>query len=165
MMTRLVLGIGNVLMGDEGVGVHAIEFLRREAWPSDVDLVDGGTGGFHLLSFLSSDVPLVMIDATFDGQPVGTVSMLRPRYASDFPRALSAHDIGLRDLVEAAQLTGALPDIHLITVSIADIVPMCLTLSPAVAAALPAVREAVVAALGAPVTRRRHVTTEAAACA
>ena len=56
-------------------------------------------------------------------------------------------DIGLRDLVEAAQLTGALPDIDLVTVSIDEITPMHLTLSPAVQAALPAVREAVIAAL------------------
>ena len=105
MATRLVLGIGNVLMGDEGVGVRAIEFLEQETWPDGVCLLDGGTGGFHLLDYLSSDEPLVMIDATMDGQPAGTVTTLRPKYASDFPRALTAHDIGLRDLVEAAQLT------------------------------------------------------------
>jgi hydrogenase maturation protease len=147
MATRLILGIGNVLMGDEGVGVRAIEFLARETWPDGVCLLDGGTGGFHLLDYLSSDEPLVMIDATMDGQPAGTVTTLRPKYASDFPRALTAHDIGLRDLVEAAQLTGALPDIDLVTVSIDEIRPMHLTLSPAVQASLPAVRVAVRAAL------------------
>lgn len=147
MATRLVLGIGNLLMGDEGVGVRAIEFLQQDVWPEGVCLLDGGTGGFHLLDYLSSDEPLVMIDATMDGQPAGTVTTLRPKYASDFPRALTAHDIGLRDLVEAAQLTGALPDIDLVTVSIDAITPMHLTLSPPVQAALPAVREAVRAAL------------------
>lgn len=147
MARRLVLGIGNVLMGDEGVGVHAIEYLQRESWPADVELVDGGTGGFHLLDYLSAKEPLVMIDATFDGKPVGTVTTLRPKYARDFPRALSAHDIGLRDLVEAAQLTGALPDVHLITVSIGIIRPMEMVLSPMVEAALPAVALAVRAAL------------------
>lgn len=147
MATRLVLGIGNLLMGDEGVGVRAIEFLQQDVWPEGVCLLDGGTGGFHLLDYLSSDEPLVMIDATMDGQPAGTVTTLRPKYASDFPRALTAHDIGLRDLVEAAQLTGALPDIDLITVSIDEITPMHLTLSAPVQASLPAVREAVIAAL------------------
>lgn len=147
MARRLVLGIGNVLMGDEGVGVHAIEYLQRESWPADVELVDGGTGGFHLLDYLSAKEPLVMIDATFDGKPVGTVTTLRPKYARDFPRALSAHDIGLRDLVEAAQLTGALPDVHLIAVSIGIIRPMEMVLSPMVEAALPAVALAVRAAL------------------
>lgn len=147
MATRLVLGIGNLLMGDEGVGVRAIEYLQQDVWPEGVCLLDGGTGGFHLLDYLSSDEPLVMIDATMDGQPAGTVTTLRPKYASDFPRALTAHDIGLRDLVEAAQLTGALPDIDLVTVSIDEIKPMHLTLSAPVQASLPAVRDAVRAAL------------------
>jgi len=143
MPARLVLGIGNVLMGDEGVGVHAVEYLRRETWPSGVSIVDGGTGGFHLLEYLRDFDPIVMIDATTDGQPPGTVSVIRPRYASDFPRALTAHDIGLRDLIEAAQLGGPLPSIELITVSIAEIRPMTLSLSPEVAAALPTVRDVV----------------------
>ncbi|MEZ5288368.1 MAG: hydrogenase maturation protease [Vicinamibacterales bacterium] len=154
MADRLVLGIGNLLMGDEGVGVHAIEYLRGAGLPDDVNLLDGGTGGFHLLDVLSADAPLVMIDATMDGEPAGTVRTLRPRYACDFPRALSAHDIGLRDLMEAAQITGALPDVALITVSIDEIRAMDMTLSPAVASALPAVREAVVEALA----RQRALT-------
>lgn len=147
MAGRLVLGIGNILMGDEGVGVRAVEFLAGEAWPPDVTLLDGGTGGFHLLQYLRDFTPIVMIDATMDGQPAGTVRTFRPRHAADFPRVLTAHDIGLRDLVEAAQLTGVLPDIDLVTVSIDGIRAMDVTLSPAVEAALPAVRDAVRQAL------------------
>jgi len=143
MAGQLVLGIGNLLMGDEGVGVRAVETLQALTWPDDVTLVDGGTGGFHLLEYLRRYDRIVMIDATMDGQPAGTVSVIRPRFASDFPRALTAHDIGLRDLVEAAQLIGPLPPIDLVTVSIAEIRPMTLMLSPVVAAALPVVRQVV----------------------
>jgi hydrogenase maturation protease len=139
----LVLGIGNLLMGDEGVGVRAVERLQREAWPAGVTVVDGGTGGFHLLEYLQDFAPIVMIDATMDGRPAGTVGVLRPKYASDFPRALTAHDIGLRDLVESAVLLGPLPDITLVTVSIAEIKSMVMTLSPDVEAALPAVADLV----------------------
>ena len=71
------------------------------------------------------------------------MGVIRPRFASDFPPSLSAHDIGLRDLVEATALLGHLPDLHLVTVSIAEIVPMCLTLSPAVEEAVPRVAELV----------------------
>lgn len=147
----LVLGIGNLLMGDEGVGVHVVERLRRESWPPGVTVVDGGTGGFHLLEYLQEFSPIVMVDATMDGRPAGTVDVIRPKYASDFPRALTAHDIGLRDLVESAALLGPLPDITLVTVSIAEIKSMVTSLSPEVEAALPAVAALV----------RRTVTVEA----
>lgn len=135
----LVLGVGNVLMGDEGVGVHAVRELESRPRPANVTLLDGGTGGFHLLSHLSDYRRVLMIDATLDGKPPGTVSVIEPRYPSDFPRALSAHDIGLKDLVESASLLGTLPEVTLITVSVADLQPMQMTLSPTVAAALPRV--------------------------
>lgn len=141
MAPILVLGIGNLLMGDEGVGVHAIRAFEPERWPDGVTLVDGGTGGFHLLEYLQGYGSIVMIDATLDGQPAGTVSVLRPKYAADFPRSLTAHDIGLRDLIEATALLGRLPDVTLITVSIAEIRSMVITLSPEVAGAIPMVRQ------------------------
>ena len=140
MAPVLVLGIGNVLMGDEGVGVHAIAALEQEAWPGHVALLDGGTGGFHLLEYLQSYPSIIMIDATMDGEPAGSVAVLRPKYASDFPRSLTAHDIGLRDLIDATAMLGQLPDITLITVSIVEIKSMVMTMSPAVAAAIPRVR-------------------------
>jgi len=149
--TVLVLGVGNLLMGDEGVGVHAVRRLEQEGLPPGVALVDGGTGGFHLLSYLSDYETMVMIDATMDGRPAGTVSVIRPRYASDFPRTLSAHDIGLRDLVESAALLRSLPAIHLVTISIDAMQPMQMSLSPAIEASLPRVVETVrelVAGLG-----------------
>lgn len=126
-------------MGDEGVGVHAIRALEAETLPADVPLVDGGTGGFHLLSLFRDHNRMILIDATIDGAAPGTVRVLHPRFAGDFPRSLSAHDIGLRDLIEAAVLTGPLPRIDLITVSIPRINPMTLDLTPAVAAAIPEV--------------------------
>ena len=143
MSPTLVLGIGNVLMGDEGIGVHAVKALERDAWPAGVTLLDGGTGGFHLLEYLHDFPAIVLIDATLDGQPAGTVTVLRPKYASDFPRVLTAHDIGLRDLIEATVLTRPMPDITLITVSIETIQSMVLTMSPAVERSIPLVRQLV----------------------
>ncbi|CAG0986125.1 hydrogenase maturation protease [Anaerolineae bacterium] len=133
----LILGIGNLLLGDEGVGVHAAQHLAALPWPENVTVVDGGTGGFHLLSLFADHDILVLIDATLDDNPPGTVRELRPRFANDYPRTLSAHDIGLRDLVETAALTGAHPDVHLIIVSIRSVQNMSTELSPEVAAALP----------------------------
>ncbi|HSL23975.1 MAG TPA: hydrogenase maturation protease [Vicinamibacterales bacterium] len=139
MSRTLLLGIGNVLMGDEGVGVHVARRLEALGLPPNVHVLDGGTGGFHLLGELARYDPVVMIDATMDGQPAGTVSVIEPRYASDFPRTLTAHDIGLRDLIESATLLGQLPRMRLITISIDDMQAMQTTLSTPVAAAVPEV--------------------------
>lgn len=155
MTPVLVLGIGNWLMGDEGVGVHAVRHYGAGPLPPGVTALDGGTGGFHLLSYLQDFSRVVMIDATMDGAPDGTVTVLRPRYASDYPRALSAHDIGLRDLIESAALLGPLPDVDLITVSVSAVRPMSTDLSPAVRHALPLVL-ARVAALVARVPEAAH---------
>lgn len=137
----LILGIGNLLLGDEGVGVHAAWRLERESLPEGVSVVDGGTGGFHLLSLLRDFDPVLFLDATMDGAPTGTVTLRTPRFASDFPRVLSAHDIGLRDLLESATLIGELPSMHLITVSIGTDQPMSTGLSPPVLAAVDRVVE------------------------
>jgi hydrogenase maturation protease len=84
-----------------------------------------------------------MVDATLDDRPPGTVSVIEPRYASDFPKALSAHDIGLKDLVESAALLRMLPKVWLVTVSVASLQPMQMTMSPEVDASLPQVVTAV----------------------
>ncbi len=135
----LVLGIGNVLMGDEGVGVHVLRLLEQEPAAPGVRLLDGGTGGVNLLSEFEGVRAIVLIDATRDGRPAGTVTYLHPDRVGDLPRGLGAHDFGLKDLFAAAALLGHLPAIHLYTVSVETIEPMCTQLSPAVAAAVPEV--------------------------
>ncbi len=135
----LVLGVGNVLVGDEGVGVHAIRALEAGAWPPQVRILDGGTGGIHLLGLLHSSPRIILIDATRDGAPAGTVRQFRARVAGDLPTALGAHDLGLRDLIAAAALLGSLPEIEVVTVSVTELKSMVLELSPPVAAALPEV--------------------------
>ncbi|HQR45837.1 MAG TPA: HyaD/HybD family hydrogenase maturation endopeptidase [Thermoanaerobaculia bacterium] len=140
----LVLGVGNVLLGDEGVGVHAVRRLEEESWPPHVTLLDGGTGGFHLLSLFQEYDRIVLIDATMDGQPPGTVRVIRPRFASDYPKTLSAHDIGLKDLVESAALLGHAPDVVLIVVSVKTLPEgLLMEMTPDVAASLPRVAELV----------------------
>jgi len=114
----LILGIGNYLMGDEGVGVHVANRLLKENLPPDVDILDGGTGGFHLLSYFEGYDTLILIDATLDNNPNGTIRLIKPRFAQDFPKAMSTHDIGLKDMVSALQLMGKMPKIHLFVVSI-----------------------------------------------
>jgi hydrogenase maturation protease len=114
----LILGIGNYLMGDEGIGVHVANRLQNENLPENVDIVDGGTGGFHLLEYFETYESIILIDATLDSNPIGTIRLIKPRFAQDFPKAMSTHDIGLKDMVSALQLMGKMPIIHLFVVSI-----------------------------------------------
>lgn len=131
----LVLGVGNVLMGNEGVGVHALRLLEGMKLPGGVECLDGGTGSFQLLEPLSRAGRVIMIDATVDGAPVGTVRRLRPRFSSDYPSTMTAHDIGLKDVINVFYLMSAPADVTLYTVSIEQPEGVGLELAPEVAAA------------------------------
>ncbi|MGZ0014704.1 hydrogenase maturation protease [Yeosuana sp. AK3] len=133
----LVMGVGNYLMGDEGIGVHVIQHMSKLNLPEYVDILDGGTGGFLLLSCFQVYPTIIFIDATMDGKPAGTISLIRPKFASDFPSALSVHDVGLKDMVEAVYLMDKVPDIHLFTISIEELNPMTIALSQKVKDAIP----------------------------
>ena len=133
----LILGVGNYLMGDEGVGVHLIQELSKRELPEYLDILDGGTGGFLLLNCFEAYGTIIFIDATMDGQEAGTISLIQPKFAADFPSALSVHDVGLKDMIEAVYLMETKPKMHLLTISIAQVNPMTLELSPKVKAAIP----------------------------
>jgi hydrogenase maturation protease len=114
----LVLGVGNMLMRDEAIGIEVVKALDKNELPENVDVVDGGTGGFHLLSYLQEYKKIIFVDASLDDRPEGTVTMIEPKFSSDFPKSLSAHDIGLKDLIESASLLGELPKMYLVIISI-----------------------------------------------
>ncbi|GGK54977.1 MULTISPECIES: hydrogenase maturation protease [Flavobacteriaceae] len=133
----LIMGVGNYLMGDEGIGVHVIQEMSKNIVPDYIDILDGGTGGFLLLNCFEAYSTVIFIDATMDGKPAGTISLIRPKFASDFPSALSVHDVGLKDMIEAVYLMEKIPDIHLFTVSIEELNPMTVELNDKVKAIIP----------------------------
>ena len=129
----LILGIGNYLMGDEGIGVQiANRLLEDDSLPDEVDVLDGGTGGFHLLEYFEQYPNVILIDATLDGNAPGTIRLIKPKFAKDFPQAMSTHDIGLKDMVSALQLMGKMPIIDLFVVSIETIQQQGIELTPAI---------------------------------
>jgi hydrogenase maturation protease len=107
----LVLGIGNVLLRDEGVGIHAVEELRRRfAFGPDVELLDGGTAGVELLRYLDDRDHIVVVDAIAAGHAPGTVFRVE---GEDVPRQfhqrISPHQIGLSDVLATAMIGDTLP--------------------------------------------------------
>lgn len=136
-MRLMIMGIGNFLMGDEGVGIHAMQRLQQSYPDAAILMLDGGTGGFHLLQYFESHDAVILVDATLDQKRPGTIRLLEPRFAKDFPPAMSTHDIGLKDMISALQLMDKMPRIYLFTVSIASIQQQGITLTPQVEAILP----------------------------
>ncbi|MBX2944501.1 MAG: hydrogenase maturation protease [Cyclobacteriaceae bacterium] len=137
----LILGVGNYLMGDEGLGVHLAQELKDEILPGLADVLDGGTAGFQLMEYIESYPRVILIDATLDDKPAGTIQLIRPKFASDFPKAMSTHEIGLKDLVESLTLLDQLPDVYLFVVSVKTIQPLSVDLSPDVQVVFPELKK------------------------
>lgn len=133
----LILGIGNYLMGDEGIGVHIAQTLQSINLGNNVDVLDGGTGGFHLLEYFEKYNHVIIIDATLDNNTTGTIRLIQPKFAKDFPQAMSTHDIGLKDMMSALQLLGKMPKIDLFVVSIESIQQQGIELTPEIKKIIP----------------------------
>jgi hydrogenase maturation protease len=128
----LVLGLGNILMADEGVGVHVVRAIEKHTLPSGVDCLDGGTGGFVLLEAMQAAGRIIMIDAAADGNPIGTVTRTVPRFARDYPPTLTAHDIGIKDLLDLFYMLDGGREVTLYAVTIDPQQPISLELSPVI---------------------------------
>jgi len=114
-VSALVLGAGNVLLRDEGVGIRAIEELqRRYDFPDEVHLLDGGTSGIELLRFFDGVDHLIIIDAISAGKPPGTVMRVEgDDVPATFETRITPHQLGLSDLLATARLTDVMPG-HLV---------------------------------------------------
>lgn len=135
----VVLGVGNPLMGDDGLGITAVARLC-DKWQDapGLTLVDGGTWGMNLLPLIEQARRLLIIDAIDRGLEPGSRVVLErdeiPRY---FGRTLSPHQLDLREVLALAELRGTLP-LETIAMGIQpDRVELSLDLSPVVAASLP----------------------------
>jgi hydrogenase maturation protease len=107
----LVLGLGNILLTDDGVGVRVIErLLARYEFPGDVEVLDGGTLGLDLLPYVERADRLLVVDAVEIGADPGTLIRLAgDDIPSVFGPKLSPHEVGFADLLDAARLTDCLP--------------------------------------------------------
>jgi len=138
----LVLGVGNILLSDEGIGVRVIESLKDCRIPEGVELFDGGTASLELLSIFSNRRKVIIIDAIRGGQEPGAVYRFNFEdltYQKEFPTSL--HQVGIIDTLNQARILGCLPEeVVIIGIEPAKIAPS-LELSPEIAAAIPKVKE------------------------
>lgn len=134
----LVLGLGNILLSDEGVGVRAVEALVEQVpLPPDVEVLDGGTSGMDLLDQIAGRARLIVVDAVRTGRPPASVVRLAgDEVPAFFSAKLSPHQLGLSDVLAVLRLMDAAPaEITVIGVEPVSL-DLGLDLSPAVAASL-----------------------------
>jgi len=105
----LVMGLGNILLSDEGAGIKVVETLQaRYDFSDSVELIDGGTMGMELLPYFEERSHLLIIDAVKNGRKPGTIVRIDDLPAF-FQQKTSPHQIGLVDVMAAAALTDDLP--------------------------------------------------------
>ncbi len=132
----LILGIGNLIMTDDGVGVRIIHLLQeRYRFPENVELIDGGTLGLDLLPHLEGVRRLVIVDAVETGGPPGTLVRLTGEELNiTFRTILSPHQAGLQDFLLVAGLRGFAPDEMILLGVQPEEISMGTTLTPTVSA-------------------------------
>lgn len=155
----LILGLGNLICGDDGVGVEAVARIAREfEAPEGVYVLDGGTLGLSLLPWLQDAERVILVDAILADTPAGSPVRLE---GSDVAHAaahrMSVHQIGVADLLDGVRLLGQTPSALILHGVVPESMELTVDLTPAVAAAVPGLVERVVAeaaALGFPLRRR-----------
>jgi hydrogenase maturation protease len=144
----VILGVGNILLKDEGVGVRVVEALRREyRFPREVKLIDGATSGPDLLPFIRATEHLIIVDALRTRRQPGTVFKLTAAELSpQTPATTSLHQIGLWQVLRIAYLLdGRLPSTTIVGVEPQDASHWGLELTDLISSRIPLLIELVLA--------------------
>lgn len=138
-MRIVVLGIGNILLSDEGVGVRVVEKLEAEyIVPPEVEIIDGGTCGMEMLDQLEDLDGLIVVDCVRHGQPPATPILLRgDQVPVFFKTKLSPHQISLSDVLASLELTDTAPKTTVIIGIQPASMSLGMELTPEVAARVP----------------------------
>jgi hydrogenase maturation protease len=145
----LVLGIGNILLKDEGIGVHVANTLMEMPLPPEVEVMDGGTMGIDLLFYIEGRKKVIVIDTVKAGEPPGTMYRFTDKDLSFKKDVLrTAHGIDFSDVVRTSQTMGTKPD-EVVFIGIEpESMEEGLELSPFIAERIPAIIELVKRELG-----------------
>jgi len=107
----LILGIGNILLKDEGVGVHTANKMMEMDLPPDVEVMDGGTMGLNLLFYIEGRKKVIVIDTVLVGDPPGTIYRFTDASLVDNkPMLRTAHGVDFTDVIKTSKMLGTKPD-------------------------------------------------------
>jgi hydrogenase maturation protease len=146
-MKTVVLGVGNVIMGDEGIGVHCVEWLEGRL-PPGVVAIDGGTSTHELLGELENLDLLIIVDAVAGASPAAILRLEDDRIPQAFSNKLSPHQHGINDLLANLALLGRSPRRLVLFGMTPKRIELGMELSPEVSAAIPELGRRVLAELG-----------------
>ena len=123
MKPVLIMGIGNILLRDEGIGVHVIDAMRPLSLPDQVELLDGGTSGADLVDEIADRDRVIVVDAVNAGYPAGTVLRMGLKDLEEEANGtVSLHEFGLLDTMNMAQALGCAPrEVVIFAVQVEDI--------------------------------------------
>lgn len=138
----VIIGVGNLLLSDEGVGVHVANELMKKELPPYVSVVDGGTDGFRLLNIITEADRLIVIDAVKGGAEPGSIYRFDIDEVKSCPPGFktSVHQIGILEVIDLSGLIGKTPHTTVIGVEPKSI-EMGMELSPEVKSKIPRIIE------------------------
>ncbi|MGA1791108.1 MAG: hydrogenase maturation protease [bacterium] len=139
MKKILVLGVGNILLGDDGVGVHVVERMKRMALPGDAELLDGGMATSDLIPYMKGRQKVIIIDAILSSSPAGTIFRIpyQDMKKGQHYGISALHQIGVIEMLQLLESMGNMPDILIIGIVPKNDTEFSQRLSPEIEEKLP----------------------------
>lgn len=133
MTKRVVIGFGNLLMGDDAVGIHVIKHLAAMELPPDVELIDGGVASFEVITDVKNAAEIIIVDALAAGGAAGDIYCVRPHELGEMERGenFSLHQFSLLHSLHLAQQISLLPPVLIYGIEPA-LIDFTLDMTPAV---------------------------------
>lgn len=137
----LILGIGNLLQKDDGVGVHVIQYMQQHdiSLPQHVELLDGGIAGFDLILHMNQFDKIMIVDALNVHDKPGSIYRFSGEHLVSKSPNVSLHELGIAEVLKVLKIQGSDPDIEVIGIVPENIKDLDMTLSPSVAESVPKV--------------------------
>ncbi|OHD68706.1 MAG: hypothetical protein A2W19_12900 [Spirochaetes bacterium RBG_16_49_21] len=139
MRRVLILGIGNLLKSDDGLGVHIIRYMEESAvtLPDGVELLDGGTAGFDLLGLIEDYDKIVIVDALKTDDKPGSIYRFTPEHAVETRSRFSLHEVGIMEVIRVLKIMDRNPEIEFVGIVPENIRDIDINISPAVKESIP----------------------------
>jgi hydrogenase maturation protease len=135
----LVLGIGNILQMDDGIGVHIVNHIIESGMQmsDDVDIVDGGTAGYDLIPLMQNRKKIIIVDALKVDDKPGSIYRFTPEQIIETARPFTLHEVGIKSVLRMLEFLGEKPEVEIIGIVPENIDTLNIGISPSVKESIP----------------------------